>query len=1016
MKKYSKSKPKLKKYFDGGPSDPNKINLQQSYTKGKDTFILDSNYTNPVYKLAPPKSGNYRMPDQTMTLPQGSVMLPYTTQAGAQTNYFLPKNNQWINVTPDEYSKAGGIPTNTNPYGYAMGGLHKYYNAGTVTPDPYSGEQVLTGAQKQPTASAATQQEIQKEKNQKTASTAANYGMAALSGISAINASQKAANNTNLNKEQQALIESQGINSAVDSVVSAVPGYGQIYGLAKTAEGIGRGFIEKDASGKANSAEAQALDTVFTPVHEQIINDATKGNWGDAALTALTGGVYDDIKAYTNYENGGKHFSSFLAPTGMYGKYADGGKYNDRMNNPYVGNPTGEIEKQEVVKYTQGGIEAFNLPSHEQATQANEINMPNGSQILSDRLKTESGKTFAKEGKKFDTKKEEAILKDPNSTAFEKQQAKMRMGLKHKMYDNLFAKQESLKQSKVQAYANKLGIKLPADNEASEPQGLSEQSEGEMPIASYGGMMNDSSFLGSDKYPQGGVKQVSTKDSLYIEDKLKKDPYLSDKYGYHVVNDKKQGDILYRTFPNGKQVPVNYSNMKEVDRLAYKLKIDRDLQKQGKEPIYNIFEPQTDLVTHKSGGIHIAPSKRGTFTAAATKHGKSVQGFASQVLAHKENYSPAMVKKANFARNAAKWHHPDGGLIKYDGGGMNIEDNQYDPYAEERMQGLTSDLDKSMAFNYIYNKLPDPSIQSTGYLKYNNTPINSYISDTWQMLAGDSPEQTAKRKAFEKQYNLDSNGNPMSTNNTNPNNYIQNGSNVGYNVQKGLKPWSLDTSKNKLENVISQQSNTSSNSNNNENDNKFDKNLLYNSLLSTGLQAAPGIADMIAGRKKDVVNYGTVTPTFMTPDYTEAKRIAAGYQKNLREMGPSKAEYMNNLLQARADDMQRRYAIAKGYDTANVEIANKFAPLNKDLAMQSMIDTAKNKAVAEDMARKGFGRVTSELASGLTDYRKGLSDDYQLQLIANAYPDYRYDRATNKWIHKKTGKELTIGNNSTTAK
>jgi len=60
-------------------------------------------------------------------------------------------------------------------------------------------------------------------------------------------------------------------------------------------------------------------------------------------------------------------------------------------------------------------------------------------------------------------------------------------------------------------------------------------------------------------------------------------------------------------------------------------------------------------------GIHIDPSKRGTFTAAATKHGESVQGFASQVLANKENYSPAMVKKANFARNAAKWKKADGG-------------------------------------------------------------------------------------------------------------------------------------------------------------------------------------------------------------------------------------------------------------------------------------------------------------------------------------------------------------------
>ena len=65
----------------------------------------------------------------------------------------------------------------------------------------------------------------------------------------------------------------------------------------------------------------------------------------------------------------------------------------------------------------------------------------------------------------------------------------------------------------------------------------------------------------------------------------------------------------------------------------------------------------------KQGGIYIKPSKRGTFTAAAKKHGKSVQGFASQVLANKDNYSSAMVKKANFARNAAKWKHADGGIV-----------------------------------------------------------------------------------------------------------------------------------------------------------------------------------------------------------------------------------------------------------------------------------------------------------------------------------------------------------------
>jgi hypothetical protein len=35
----------------------------------------------------------------------------------------------------------------------------------------------------------------------------------------------------------------------------------------------------------------------------------------------------------------------------------------------------------------------------------------------------------------------------------------------------------------------------------------------------------------------------------------------------------------------------------------------------------------------------------------------SVQGFASKVLANKDNYSSAMVKKANFARNARKFKH-----------------------------------------------------------------------------------------------------------------------------------------------------------------------------------------------------------------------------------------------------------------------------------------------------------------------------------------------------------------------
>lgn len=89
---------------------------------------------------------------------------------------------------------------------------------------------------------------------------------------------------------------------------------------------------------------------------------------------------------------------------------------------------------------------------------------------------------------------------------------------------------------------------------------------------------------------------------------------------------------------------------------------------------YNNAVAQQAMNYADGGGIHIDKSKRGTFTAAASRHGIGVQEFASKVLANKENYSPAMVKKANFARNASHWHGYGGPINCFYGGGkMNNE-------------------------------------------------------------------------------------------------------------------------------------------------------------------------------------------------------------------------------------------------------------------------------------------------------------------------------------------------------
>lgn len=46
---------------------------------------------------------------------------------------------------------------------------------------------------------------------------------------------------------------------------------------------------------------------------------------------------------------------------------------------------------------------------------------------------------------------------------------------------------------------------------------------------------------------------------------------------------------------------------------------------------------------------------KGSFKAAASKANMGVQEFARHVLANKDEHSTAMVRKANFARNAAGW-------------------------------------------------------------------------------------------------------------------------------------------------------------------------------------------------------------------------------------------------------------------------------------------------------------------------------------------------------------------------
>ena len=68
-------------------------------------------------------------------------------------------------------------------------------------------------------------------------------------------------------------------------------------------------------------------------------------------------------------------------------------------------------------------------------------------------------------------------------------------------------------------------------------------------------------------------------------------------------------------------------------------------------------------------GIEIKPENEGKFTRWAQARGMSVQEAASKVMANTDEYPPAVVKMANFAKNAAGWNKEYGGE-QYDMGGV----------------------------------------------------------------------------------------------------------------------------------------------------------------------------------------------------------------------------------------------------------------------------------------------------------------------------------------------------------
>ena len=155
------------------------------------------------------------------------------------------------------------------------------------------------------------------------------------------------------------------------------------------------------------------------------------------------------------------------------------------------------------------------------------------------------------------------------------------------------------------------------------------------------------------------------------------------------------------------------------------------------------------------GGIHIKKKNRGKFTASAKKAGMGVQEYAKHILANKEKYSPTLVKRANFARNASKWKHALGGYLFTHGGdwtnglstidtGGTHEQNLY----EGVPMGIAPDGQPNLVeqgeviFNdYVFSNRLHPSEKE---LEKANLP-KRYKGHTFALIAEDMGKESSER-------------------------------------------------------------------------------------------------------------------------------------------------------------------------------------------------------------------------------------------------------------------------------
>lgn len=148
------------------------------------------------------------------------------------------------------------------------------------------------------------------------------------------------------------------------------------------------------------------------------------------------------------------------------------------------------------------------------------------------------------------------------------------------------------------------------------------------------------------------------------------------------------------------------------------------------------------------GNIHIKEKNKGKFTEAAKRANMGVQEYASKILANKSKYNPELVKRANFARNAAGWHHADGGHLDTSLSPMSTHGSDFTTGVRYINTGKTHEENPNSGVQMGIAADGLPNFVEEGEVVYNDYVFSNRLSPTKKQLKNNAFPEKYENKSF----------------------------------------------------------------------------------------------------------------------------------------------------------------------------------------------------------------------------------------------------------------------------